>query len=94
MAQKNPNLLKQLRELPCLVCSQRPSDVHHIKTRGSGGGDEAWNLANLCRLCHSRLHHIGQITFATKEWRYMSHLEQNGWRIEDGKLRNSKLEQG
>jgi 5-methylcytosine-specific restriction endonuclease McrA len=91
---KDEKARKRLRELPCLVCFSRPSDVHHIKTRGSGGDDQEFNLANLCRRCHSRLHHIGQVTFASKEWRFMDHLEQNGWRIEDGRLRHSKLEKG
>lgn len=35
--------------------------VHHIKTRGSGGGDVEDNLALLCVFCHN-LAHSGQIS--------------------------------
>jgi hypothetical protein len=31
-------------------------DVHHIETRGSGGGDEPENLITLCRNHHNAAH--------------------------------------
>jgi 5-methylcytosine-specific restriction endonuclease McrA len=30
--------------------------IHHIKTRGAGGGDEMSNLCLLCFLCHDAVH--------------------------------------
>lgn len=32
------------------------TDMHHIKTRGSGGDDTEENLIELCRLCHTMVH--------------------------------------
>jgi 5-methylcytosine-specific restriction endonuclease McrA len=37
------------------------TQVHHIKSRGSGGGDEADNLVALCFVCHRKAHD-GMIT--------------------------------
>jgi 5-methylcytosine-specific restriction endonuclease McrA len=31
-------------------------DPHHIKSRGSGGGDTRLNLIGLCRECHNKVH--------------------------------------
>ena len=33
-----------------------PTHVHHIKSRGSGGGDVPENLISLCVGCHDRAH--------------------------------------
>jgi predicted restriction endonuclease len=35
-------------------------EVHHIKSKGSGGNDEANNLVSLCA-CHHRMVHDGLI---------------------------------
>lgn len=41
----------------CEHCgSRRGLQVHHLKTRGSGGGDEANNLMVLCLECHHKAH--------------------------------------
>ena len=43
----------EIRKLPCIGCNAPPpSTVSHIKTRGSGGGDSAWNLLPKCLDCH------------------------------------------
>ena len=43
-----------VRSLPCEACGEGPpSDPHHIRSKGSGGGDELENLSPLCRKCHS-----------------------------------------
>lgn len=39
---------------------EHPLQPHHIKTKGSGGGDELENLITLCWKCH-RLVHDGHI---------------------------------
>lgn len=42
-------------------CSSYRGDVHHIDTRGSGGGDVPENMIELCRKHHNQAH-TGQIT--------------------------------
>lgn len=84
-------VLEEVKREPCCIC-RRPSDPAHIKTRGSGGPDAAWNVLNLCRA-----HHIEQ---GRKTWRWMADeypsvsdaLKVRGWEIgEDGKMWNPKL---
>lgn len=41
--------------IPCEVCRRKAVDIHHIVSRGMGGGkgkDEIENLMALCRECH------------------------------------------
>lgn len=40
-----------VRQFPCVICDQRPVDVSHLKTKGSGGGD-AENIVPKCRKHH------------------------------------------
>ena len=41
----------------CQLCGSRRSlQVHHIRLRSRGGGDEDWNLVTLCRNCHAQMH--------------------------------------
>jgi len=41
----------------CEYCGGRSSlQVHHIKSRGAGGGDVAENLICLCAICHGQVH--------------------------------------
>lgn len=59
---KSKKNLVEARSRSCENCGQKPGDPnnpvdpHHIKTRGSGGGDERQNLASLCRKCHTGAH--------------------------------------
>jgi hypothetical protein len=41
---------KFVRSQPCVVCVDDATEVHHLKTRGSGGGD-AYGIP-VCRLHH------------------------------------------
>jgi len=68
----------------CLACghhgdSFNPIDTDHIKTRGSGGGDESWNSWKLCRSCHQCKHRVGLTAFANKWPRALKFLQDNGW---------------
>jgi deoxycytidylate deaminase len=45
----------------CCVCGYEKTDFAHVKTRGSGGGDETG--VPLCRACHAEQHTIGIETF-------------------------------
>jgi hypothetical protein len=49
-------LLEQVRKLPCMACGIRPSDAHHLTSRGAGGSDVAVNVMPLCREHHSAYH--------------------------------------
>ena len=70
----DPNLVEEIREQhgSCIVgqygeyggCSDPGIDMHHIHTRGSGGGDVRGNLIRLCRQHHNMAHN-GLISRAT-----------------------------
>lgn len=66
--------LNFVKALPCFICGDGPSDPDHIKTRGSGGGDELENLNALCRKHHVERHKIGIKTFLDK---YMEQININ-----------------
>lgn len=53
------NVLNVYRKARCCLCGCRPCDPAHIKTRGSGGPDEHWNLIALCREHHTEQGQIG-----------------------------------
>lgn len=54
-----------IREQPCIVCgSPPPSDPHHVKSRGAGGGDD--QMVPTCRICHTTGGTIGWKTFEAK----------------------------
>lgn len=65
----------------CLVCQRANPDRAHVKTRGSGGGDQEWNIMDLCRVHHTEQHKIGIITFAEKYKTVKGYLEKSGWEI-------------
>ncbi len=64
---KSHENLQSIREMPCEICNAYPpNDVHHIVSRGAGGGDELTNICALCRCHHVEIHKIGRKTFALK----------------------------
>lgn len=77
---------KIIRSMKCLVCGNHKVDVHHIKTRGSGGSDELHNLAPLCRIHHSEIHQLGTVSFSQKYLGVSTYLLDNGWELVNGKL--------
>lgn len=49
--------IEEARKPYCQVCGRwGVVHVHHIKTRGSGGGDVPENLISLCYECHTKAH--------------------------------------
>lgn len=58
--------LATFKAMPCLVCGGKPSEGDHIKTKGAGGGDEAFNVWPQCRHHHSERHRIGLTSFVEK----------------------------
>ena len=76
--------LQLIRDRPCSVCyDPPPSDPEHIKTKGSGGGDELFNLVSLCRLDHIKVHKIGLIKLANENKSLKKELESKGWNYDD-----------
>lgn len=63
-------VLEEVTEQPCLSCFQRPSDPHHITTRGAGGGDTYDNVMPLCRKHHTEWHQKGPVYMFTT-YRYI-----------------------
>jgi len=67
----NEKYLDYIKQMECLVyedfgfecCGE--VDAHHVKTKGSGGGEEG-NLIPLCRKHHSLVHSMGRLTFQQK----------------------------
>ena len=51
-------LVEAARRAYCENCwtTQGPFHVHHIRSRGAGGGDEPQNLISLCFECHRKVH--------------------------------------
>lgn len=53
-----------IRSKPCIGCGKGPTDAHHVKARGMGGGHENdFTAAPLCRECHNGYHRIGLADF-------------------------------
>lgn len=89
---KDVKFRNEIKKMPCVVCGALPSDAHHIKTVGSGGTDDSWNLASLCRWCHSKLHQQGQLRFYKENENYKNYINKLGWFESFGKLRNKNYE--
>jgi 5-methylcytosine-specific restriction endonuclease McrA len=55
---KDKKCIDKIRSIGyCEVCGSRYSlQVHHIKSRVSGGDDVADNLICLCYICHEKTH--------------------------------------
>lgn len=76
------NLLEVIRNLPCSACGKRaPSDPAHVKSRGSGGPDSAFNVIPLCRQHHSEQHASGFLNMIKKYPRFYLYLKSLGWQI-------------
>lgn len=72
----------------CRVCN-KPAEHHHVKTRGSGGGDEVWNLMPLCRYHHQEVHKIGLNKFSIMHGGVKDWLIDNRWEKDhNGKWRH------
>ena len=74
--------LNKIRELPCIACGFCKSEAHHIKTRGSGGKDDWFNVIPLCSNCHtmsSYSWHNSKEKFFKKFPHVLDHLIKLGW---------------
>lgn len=85
--------LQNARNMPCMACSDLDpqgaleavfegncrSHPHHVKTRGSGGGDYAENLMPLCHIHHREVHRTSLSHFASKYKTVTNWLHLAGW---------------
>lgn len=79
----NEDLLERVRQMPCSVCgAEGPSDPSHIRSRGSGGGDQHWNVFPKCRPHHTEWGTIGWMRFLGKYPLFADLLLENGWDIQ------------
>lgn len=67
----------------CLVCQNPEIDLCHVKSKGSGGPDEEWNLMPLCREHHQEQHRVGIVTFYCRYFLVSTHMHLKGWRLEE-----------
>lgn len=92
MAHRDPKFVAQIRALPCMACGRHGmTEAHHVKTRGSGGGDEPWNLLPLCTEHHTmgaygQAWHRGRNAFLNTFPHIRLHLEKLGWIVIDDRL--------
>jgi hypothetical protein len=63
-----------------MIC-ENMGEPHHFATRGSGGGDEVYNLTYLCRAHHTEIHQIGRQTFVEKYPVLKTFLLHHNWSI-------------
>lgn len=67
---------KYATDAGCIICNQR-AELDHIKTRGSGGSDDAANLMPLCRHHHTMRHAKGLVWMADRFTVYKQWLSRN-----------------
>lgn len=70
----------------CIACGERATEVHHVKTRGSGGPDLPHNRFPICRLCHTRWGMIGNKAFIKESFQTKCWLERHGWDLSGDKI--------
>ena len=59
---RDPELMRELvsagqsGHFPCVVCSERYTEPHHVYLRSRGGDDVEGNIVYLCSRCHRAYH--------------------------------------
>lgn len=77
------SLRKKFKGQTCLVCQNPEIDLCHVKSKGSGGPDEVFNLMALCRNHHSEQHRMGIVSFFWNYPRVQGYLLASEWRVEE-----------
>lgn len=62
----------------CVICNA-PCERAHIKSRGSGGHDETWNVMALCRGHHIEQHKVGWKKLSEMYPEVAQALDVKGW---------------
>lgn len=66
--------------MPCFICHSRYRvDPCHIKTFGSSGIEEWWNMIPQCRAHHNEQHQIGWKRMSEKYPKLAALLKELGW---------------
>lgn len=68
----------------CIICGLS-GERHHVKSRGSGGTDDDWNIMYLCRKHHTEFHLIGSTTFVNKYAQAYKWMFDNKWEFNEFK---------
>lgn len=94
---KDLKLLASIRKLSCVVggpsCG-REITVSHIKTVGSGGGDDWFNVTPKCLKHHIEWEKSAPRVFCQKYPHFWEYLKMLGWYFEGFRLRHPNLERG
>lgn len=92
---KDANFLARIRQLPCLVCAAPPPNtVSHIKTRGSGGGDDWFNCVPKCWRCHCKWESMSAWEFCEEHPHFKEYLKDLGWFWDGYRLKHTELMKG
>jgi len=70
---RSPKHLERIRQMPCCVCGQVPSEAHHIIGVGDGvmGSKAPDSFAMpLCTFHHRKLHDVG--LGKDEQWRWLA----------------------
>jgi len=77
--------LRFITQGKCSVCSYVGEiDLHHLKSRKSGGPDTENNLIELCREHHVAIHSLGRTTFI-KIHKLEDVMIDKGWELINNK---------
>jgi len=68
-------------DIRCTVTGKRDGELHHIKSRGSGGTDETYNMIPLCHELHQEWHNKGCHFMAEKYVAINQWLREHEWYI-------------
>lgn len=73
-------LRREVKAMPCFLCGSRYGvDPCHIKTFGSSGIEEWWNMVPMCRAHHNEQHHLMWKRFCEKYPKAGALLRELGW---------------
>lgn len=83
---QDKELLKSIRAQPCCICVRQAVDACHIRSRGAGGPDAAFNLIPMCRMHHAQQHQIGFIKMILLYPPLRFRLSKMGWQWSEDNL--------
>ena len=73
------------KAMSCVSCGYPKTDKAHIKSKGSGGGTEDFNILELCRVCHDASHRQGWWMICETSPRIKRALREKGWSFNEHK---------
>ena len=76
----NAALRRWVKSHPCIVCGNSKVDPCHIKSKGSGGPDEGFNLVPMCREHHIMQHKLGWGAYMNRFPEVAVRLRDMGWK--------------